>query len=101
MSLFKKKHVDAAQEPMDLDSVMKKFDRESNTRAWEGIPKTVVTCILAAFSIFCIYVTLWATWLDEIRLTTFMAFIVFIGSYVIHIVPFILSVTAFVSERCS
>ncbi|MBE6871114.1 MAG: TRAP transporter permease [Ruminococcaceae bacterium] len=79
MALFKKKTAAAVQEPMDLDSVMKKFDRESNTRVWEGVPKIVVTCILAAFSIFCIYVTLWATWLDELRLTTFMAFIMFIG----------------------
>ena len=79
MALFKKKAAAQTQEPMDLDSVMKKFDRESNTRVWQGVPKTIVTCILAAFSLFCIYVTLFATWLDEIRLTSFMAFIMFIG----------------------
>ena len=78
MSLFKKKNQTVA-EPMNVDEVMKKFDRESNTRIWEGKPKFVVTCILALFSVFCIYVTLFATWLDEIRLTTFMAFIVLIG----------------------
>lgn len=64
---------------MDLDSVMKKFDRESNTRIWEGVPKIIVTCILALFSLFCIYVTLFATWLEELRLTTFVGFIIFIG----------------------
>jgi len=81
MSLFdkKKKNQEAVQEPMDLDAVMKKYDRESNTRVWEGAPKLVVTCILALFSLFCLYVTLFATWLDELRLTTFMAFILFIG----------------------
>ncbi len=78
MSLFKKKNQTVA-EPMNVDEVMKKFDRESNTRVWEGKPKFVVTCILALFSVYCIYVTLFATWLDEIRLTTFMAFIVLIG----------------------
>ncbi len=78
MALFKKKTA-PVQEPMDLDTVMKKYDRESNTRIWEGVPKILVTCILALFSLFCIYVTLFATWLDEIRLTTFMAFILFIG----------------------
>lgn len=78
MSLFKKKKV-TEEAPMDLDSVMKKFDRESNTRVWDGTPKIIVNCILAAFSLFCIYVTLFATWLDEIRLTSFMAFIMFIG----------------------
>ncbi|MBE6805438.1 MAG: TRAP transporter permease [Ruminococcaceae bacterium] len=78
MAFFKKKNK-TEEAPMDLDSVMKKFDRESNTRVWEGTPKIIVNCILATFSLFCIYVTLVATWLDEIRLTSFMAFIMFIG----------------------
>ncbi|MBQ3084292.1 MAG: TRAP transporter fused permease subunit [Clostridia bacterium] len=64
---------------MDLDSVMKKFDRESNTRVWEGIPRILVNCVLAFFAVFCLYVTLFATWLDEVRLTSFMAFIIFLG----------------------
>jgi len=79
LNLFKKKAEPATQEPMDLDSVMKKFDRESNTRVWEGVPKILVNCVLATFSIFCLYVTLVASWLDQIRLTSFMAFIVLIG----------------------
>ncbi len=62
-----------------VDEVMKKYDRESNTRVWEGVPKIIVTCVLAAFSLFCIYVTLFATWLEEIRLTSFVALIVFMG----------------------
>ena len=79
MAFFKKRHTPAVQEPMDLDAVMKKYDRESNVRVWEGKPKIVVTCVLAAFSIFCLYVTLFASWLEEIRLTTFVAWIVFLG----------------------
>ena len=64
---------------MDLDSVMKKFDRESNTRVWEGKAKIAVNCVLAAFSLFCIYVTFFATWLDAVRLSSFVGCIVFIG----------------------
>ena len=79
MGLFIKKKAPDVQEPMDLESVMKKFDRESNVRAWEGFPKAVVTGFLAIFSLFCIYVTLFAGWLEEFRLTTFVAFIVFLG----------------------
>ena len=79
MALLKKKKATESQEPMDLDSVMKKFDRESNVRTWEGVPKIIVTCILAIFSLFCIYVTLFTSWLEEVRLTSFMAYIVFIG----------------------
>ena len=79
MAFFKKKTAEESTEPMDLESVIKKFDRESNTRIWEGTPKIIVNCILAVFSLFCIYVTLFTTWLEEIRLTSFMAFILLIG----------------------
>ena len=78
MALFQKKSP-VPEAPMDLESVMKKYDRESNVRLWEGTPKLVVTCILAVFSLFCLYVTLFASWLEELRLTSFVAFIVFIG----------------------
>ena len=54
MAFFKKKDPQP-QEPMDLEAVMKKYDRESNTRIWEGKPKLVVTWILAMFSVFCLY----------------------------------------------
>ncbi len=63
----------------NVDAVMKKFDRESNVRIWEGAQKWVVTGILAAFSLFCLYVTLRAVWLEEVRLTSFVALIVMIG----------------------
>ena len=79
MNLFKKKVATEPAEPMDLDAVMKKFDRESNTRVWEGVPKILVSIVLATFALFCIYVTLFTSWLEEIRLTSFMAFIVLIG----------------------
>lgn len=62
-----------------VDDVMKKFDRESNVRLWEGTPKLVVNALLVAFACFCIYVTLWGTFLEEVRLTSFMACIVFLG----------------------
>ena len=78
MALFQKK-AQAAPEPMDLDAVMKKYDRESNVRVWEGAPRWVVSSLLACFSLFVIYVTLFAGWLEEIRLTSFMACIVFVG----------------------
>ena len=78
MALFKKK-APAPAEPMDLDAVMKKYDQESNVRIWEGKPRLAVNFILAAFSLFCIYVTLFTSWLEELRLTSFVAWIVFLG----------------------
>ena len=77
--IFGKKKTPQATEPMDLEAVMKKFDRESNTRIWEGKSKIAVTWVLALFSVFCLYVTLFASWLEELRLTTFVAFIILIG----------------------
>ena len=78
----------AAAEPMidvdigtaaDVEAVMKKYDRESNVRIWEGKPKVVVGLILAAFSLFCIYVTLFANFLEQVRLTSFMGLIIIMG----------------------
>ncbi len=77
--MFFKKKAAMPTESMDLEAVMKKFDRESNTRIWTGVPKIAVDCVLAVFSLFCLYVTLFASWLEELRLTTFVAFIIFIG----------------------
>ena len=85
MALFKKKTVPQSSEPMDLDAVMKKFDRESNTRVWEGVPKIIVTSVLALFSLFCIVVTLFLNPMDEVRLSSFMAFIILIGYLVFPI----------------
>lgn len=63
----------------DVEAVMKKYDRESNVRIWEGKPKLVVGLILAAFSLFCMYVTLFANFLEQVRLTSFMGLIIIMG----------------------
>ena len=88
MKLFKKR-VDAAPavdtaasgEDMaaDLDAVMRKYDRESNTRIWEGPLRWITGGLMAAFSLYCIAMTLWSTALPETRLSLFLACIVFIG----------------------
>jgi len=79
MALFKKKDSHTVEEPMDLESVMKKYDQESNVRIWEGKARFAVNFVLASFSLFCIYVTLFTSWLEEHRLTSFMACIIFMG----------------------
>ena len=54
MGLFKKKmpeqeipaaeteHDTSVGTAADMEAVMKKYDRESNTRIWEGTPKLVI-----------------------------------------------------------
>ena len=67
----------------DVEAVMKQYDRESNTRIWEGVPKYVVMAIAAAFSIFCIVFTMFITVDDRVRLTSFLACGLFIG-YILY-----------------
>ena len=62
-----------------VDEVMKKYDRESNTRIWEGKPKLVVKTIMALFSLYCIIVTLFVSGLLEVRLAMFLGLILIIG----------------------
>ena len=63
----------------DVDAVMKKYDRESNTRVWEGVPKQAVRLLSAAFSLYCIWVTLFSTAMPEVRLNIFLALILILG----------------------
>ena len=70
---------DAASIQAQVDEVMKKYDRESNTRIWTGRPAFIVKLISVAFSLFCIYVTLWSTALTEVRLPRFLGMILVLG----------------------
>ena len=64
---------------VSVDEVMKKYDRESNTRIWEGVPKYMVMTVMALFSVFCIVMTLFVTVDDRIRLTSFVGFALMMG----------------------
>lgn len=90
MSIFKKKKDTAPavnstaavandDSAADLDAVMRKYDRESNTRIWEGTAKLVVQLIMAAFSLYCIAMTLWSRALPETKLCLFVGTIIVLG----------------------
>ena len=59
----------------DVEELMKKYDRESNVRPWEGIPAIVIKVMLAAFSAFMIYMNLFAVWDERIRRPLFLGFV--------------------------
>ena len=63
----------------DVEEVMKKYDRESNTRIWTGVPKKIIRYIMAAFSVYCMCMTLMFRGIAEIPLTLFLGFIIIIG----------------------
>ncbi len=62
-----------------VDDIMRKYDRESNTRIWEGPLKTVITLLMVAFSLYCMYMTLFSTALPETRLSLFLGTVIMIG----------------------
>lgn len=73
----KKTNVD---EVVDAEAIMQQFDRESNVRIFTGWRKVVITCIMAAFSAYMLSMALlFQTASKFTKLTTFLAFVLFIG----------------------
>ena len=66
-------------EAIDAEEVMRKYDKESNTRIWEGIPAVIVTTLMVVFSVYCLFMTLFSTEQAEARLARFLAFVIVIG----------------------
>ena len=59
-----------------VQEVMEKYDRESNVRAYAGVPRMVVRVMLIAFALFCIYMNFFATWDARVRRSLFLGCIV-------------------------
>ena len=69
----------AEPEALNAEELMKKYDRESNVRIWEGVPAKIIRYICAAFSVYCIWVTLFSTMMPEEKLNIFLGLILIIG----------------------
>ena len=94
MSLFKKKK--AMQDPetefeftdmigeeeptseADVQAVMEKYDRESNVRIWDGMPRIVVRYMLVAFAIYSILLNFGIDWETRIERASFVGILVFL-----------------------
>ncbi len=73
-------NVNINEEVVDSDKIMQEFDRESNTRIFTGWRKHVITGLLCSFSVYMISMALlFPNATKYTKLTTFMAFILFIG----------------------
>ena len=66
-------------EELSADDIMRQFDRESATRIWVGVPARVIHYVISAFSLYCIYSTLFSTADLPIRLSTFLGLIIIMG----------------------
>lgn len=73
-------NINIDEEVVDADKIMQDFDRESNTRIFTGWRKHVITGLLCSFSVYMISMALlFPNATKYTKLTTFMAFILFIG----------------------
>ena len=79
MSFFKSKEESKSSDELSADEIMRKYDQESNTRIWEGIPKVVITAVMVVFSVWCLGMTLFSTDQAEARLARFVAFVIIVG----------------------
>ena len=62
----------------DVQAVMEKYDRESNVRIWDGIPKYVVRYMLVAFAIYSILLNFGLDWETRIERASFTGLLVFL-----------------------
>lgn len=70
---------ESSEGEVSADEIMRKYDKESRTRIWEGVPKKIITAVMVVFSIYCLCMTLLSTEQAEARLARFLAFIIVIG----------------------
>ena len=60
----------------DVDAIMKKYDRESNTRVWTGIPAKILRVLMACFGLFLIWMNLFATFDERFRRPLFLGIVI-------------------------
>ncbi len=66
----------------DVENIMKKYDRESNTRIWEGKPKMILRYLTAFFGIFLIWMNMFAKWDERFRRPLFVGLVIlFVFAY--------------------
>lgn len=64
----------------EVDAVMKKYDRESNTRIYRGLPSVLLRVLLAAFALYFIYDALFSVGLvQQARLALFVGVVTVLG----------------------
>ncbi|MBE6936516.1 MAG: TRAP transporter permease [Ruminococcaceae bacterium] len=66
-------------EEINADELMAEFDRESNVRLFQGVPKILVKVMLALFVVMVMVLTLFVTPPEQVRRSLFLGYIVFMG----------------------
>jgi len=74
-SLIEEAEVDAKE----IGDLMAEFDRESNTRHFAGTPLLIVKGLLIAFTLYVFWMTLIATPPEQVRRSSFIGLLIFLG----------------------
>jgi len=77
--MAKDKKAFSPEEEASAADIMRKYDKESATRIWTGIPQKIVRYIMSVFSLYCIWSTLFSTADLPIRLSAFLGLIIIMG----------------------
>lgn len=67
---------DQNPEESNLEDIMKKYDREANTRPYTGIPKVINSSLLVGFALFMFYMNLFTNWGEQIRHCLFLGIVI-------------------------
>ncbi|MBO4331107.1 MAG: TRAP transporter permease [Oscillospiraceae bacterium] len=65
----------------EIRAVMEKYDRESNTRLWEGIPRRIVRVLFVLFSLYAVFLLFYTgeTRLERASFVGAIVFLVFVN----------------------
>lgn len=74
-SLMEEAEIDAKE----IGDLMAEFDRESNTRHFTGTPQLIVKGMLIAFTLYVFWMTLIATPPEQVRRSSFIGLLIFLG----------------------
>ena len=69
----------APEAEISAEDIMRKYDKESATRIWTGVPQKIVRYVMSVFSLYCIWSTLFSTADLPIRLSAFLGLIIVMG----------------------
>ena len=93
----------------DVEAIMKKYDRESNTRVWEGTPKQIIRWFTAIFGIFLIIMNMFLKMDERARRPIFLGCVILLvfiyypikkGSQKVNHMPWYDIVMALVGSFC-
>jgi len=76
----RKKEMDImTKDNVKVEELMAEFDRESNVRHFTGVYKHMMTGLLVSFALYVFWMTLIATPPEQIRRSSFLGLLIFIG----------------------